>query len=71
MKIVDEITNQIRCECGAILNYDDEDVIKEEYFKPYVICPKCGTKMCTEPPTVKELKDWMELKKLEYRRELC
>ena len=58
IKILKEGTKrQVECnECGALLQYQQEDIKKEEYFlsqitsyyEKYIICPQCHNKIILE-----------------------
>ena len=47
------INNSIKCNCGIIFTYDDDETEIDEEKEKYVICPRCGkhnfTKSCEKP----------------------
>jgi hypothetical protein len=41
MKIIEQKSKQIQCNCGTTFEYDDIDIKTGAYGFPYVVCPKC------------------------------
>lgn len=63
MKVVSkQITNQLRCSCGIILEYEDSDVIHSGNLN-YIICPQCNEKMSVDPLTFIDLKRYIRIMK--------
>lgn len=36
------INNSVKCDCGIIFTYDDDETEIDEEKEKYVICPRCG-----------------------------
>ena len=63
MKVVSKQTNQIICCCGAVLEYEDNDVKHDGYcMEGYIVCPNCGINLSLHQPTYQEVKNYFKNK---------